>query len=72
MIDSKRERTTGQPGGRQEDINDVNARTPDSEQDRERIARRAYERFEERGREPGHDQEDWFQAERETNERSDD
>jgi hypothetical protein len=29
------------------------------------IARRAYQLFEERGREPGHDWEDWFQAERE-------
>ena len=29
------------------------------------IARRAYERFEERGREHGHDIEDWLDAERE-------
>ena len=29
------------------------------------IARRAYELFEERGREPGHEWEDWFRAERE-------
>ena len=29
------------------------------------IARRAYELFEERGSEPGHELEDWFQAERE-------
>ena len=29
------------------------------------IARRAYERFEARGREHGRDQEDWFEAERE-------
>jgi DnaJ-domain-containing protein 1 len=40
-----------------------------AEQDRngleERIARRAYERYEARGREPGLDQDDWFQAERE-------
>ena len=28
------------------------------------IARRAYELFEQRGCEPGHDWEDWFQAER--------
>ncbi len=33
--------------------------------DREEIARRAYQRYEQRGREPGHDQEDWFDAERE-------
>lgn len=31
------------------------------------IARRAYERFEARGREHGRDQEDWFEAERELN-----
>lgn len=35
--------------------------------DRERIAQRAYERFEQRGGEPGRDQEDWFEAEREVN-----
>jgi Protein of unknown function (DUF2934) len=29
------------------------------------IARRAYQLFEERGREPGHEWEDWFRAERE-------
>jgi len=40
-----------------------------AERDRERIARRAYERFEARGREHGHDQEDWFEAEREARER---
>jgi hypothetical protein len=32
---------------------------------REDIARRAYERFEERGKEPGHDLDDWLRAERE-------
>lgn len=32
---------------------------------REEIARRAYERYEKRGRQPGHDQEDWFHAEQE-------
>jgi hypothetical protein len=31
----------------------------------ERIARRAYQRYEERGRDDGWDQEDWFEAERE-------
>ncbi len=35
------------------------------------IARRAYELFEERGREPGRDQDDWLQAERELRERPD-
>ncbi len=32
--------------------------------ERDAIARRAHERFEQRGREHGHDQEDWFEAER--------
>lgn len=35
------------------------------ELDWEQIARRAYERFEARGREHGRDQEDWFNAEQE-------
>lgn len=33
--------------------------------DTERISQRAYERFQARGGEHGHDQEDWFEAERE-------
>jgi hypothetical protein len=33
--------------------------------DRERIAQRAYERFEERGRQDGRDLDDWLEAERE-------
>ena len=36
----------------------------------ERVARRAYERFQLRGSEHGHDQEDWFEAERELKETS--
>jgi hypothetical protein len=32
---------------------------------RDEIARRAYQLFEERGREPGREWEDWFRAERE-------
>jgi len=35
--------------------------------DTENIARRAYERFEMRGGEHGHDEEDWLEAERELN-----
>jgi hypothetical protein len=38
--------------------------------DRERIQRRAYERYQERGGEPGRDQEDWYEAEREYRQRS--
>jgi DUF2934 family protein len=33
--------------------------------DADRIAQRAYERYEARGREDGHDMEDWLEAERE-------
>ena len=33
--------------------------------DADRIAQRAYQRYEARGREDGHDQDDWFEAERE-------
>jgi hypothetical protein len=42
-------------------------RAPDTQgdQNRERVAQRAYERWEARGREDGRDQEDWFEAERE-------
>jgi hypothetical protein len=36
-----------------------------SDADPERISRRAFEKFQERGGEHGHDQEDWFEAERE-------
>ena len=35
------------------------------------IERRAYELYEQRGRETGHDWEDWFQAERELESTSD-
>ena len=37
---------------------------------RDDIARRAYQRYEERGREPGHDVDDWLQAERDLREAS--
>jgi DUF2934 family protein len=37
----------------------------ESRPDGDRIAQRAYERYEARGREDGHDMEDWFEAERE-------
>ena len=33
--------------------------------DRENVARRAYERYQQRGGQPGRDQQDWFEAERE-------
>jgi hypothetical protein len=37
----------------------------ESRPEADRIAQRAYERYEARGREDGHDMEDWFEAERE-------
>lgn len=43
---------------------------PDAAQSRpdaDRVAQRAYERYEARGREDGHDMEDWFEAEQELN-----
>lgn len=39
----------------------------ESRPDADRVAQRAYERYEARGREDGHDVEDWFEAERELN-----
>ena len=41
----------------------------DDEQHRADIQRRAYELYVERGKEPGHELEDWAQAEREVFER---
>jgi hypothetical protein len=41
---------------------DLSETTPQSD---ERIARRAYQRYEERGREDGRDLDDWLEAERE-------
>jgi hypothetical protein len=37
---------------------------------RDDISRRAYERYEERGREPGHDVDDWLEAERDVQRQS--
>jgi Protein of unknown function (DUF2934) len=42
-------------------------RMTDAEHDN--IARRAYELYEQRGREPGHELEDWLQAEHEVQQR---
>ena len=41
----------------------------ESRPDADRIAQRAYERYEARGREDGHDMDDWIEAERELRER---
>ena len=37
----------------------------ESRPEADRIAQRAYERYEARGREDGHDMDDWYEAERE-------
>jgi hypothetical protein len=56
--------------GRQHDISRTGQVAADAGAiDRERIARRAYERYQARGAEPGRDQEDWFEAEREMKDR---
>jgi hypothetical protein len=41
------------------------SRRPADASSADRIAQRAYERYEARGREDGHDMEDWLEAERE-------
>jgi hypothetical protein len=47
-------------------VDPVRSKEPQVTQiDREAIARRAYERYLQRGRIPGHEQEDWLEAERE-------
>jgi hypothetical protein len=70
---------TGEPGGREPTIERDASRdsrgredsqTESAGNDRDQIASRAYERFQSRGGEHGRDQEDWFEAEREVNERS--
>jgi hypothetical protein len=45
------------------------ARSREAPPRQEDVARRAYELYEQRGGEPGHDQDDWFAAERELRER---
>jgi hypothetical protein len=49
----------------QEQLQELQERLLSSTEVREMIARRAYEIYERRGYVPGHDKEDWFQAERE-------
>lgn len=50
---ARRQDATMQPG------------STESPPDSDRIAQRAYERYEARGRGDGHDMDDWFEAERE-------
>lgn len=48
----------------QEVPNAIDAPPSSDASDRERIATRAYELFQARGGEPGREEEDWFEAER--------
>ena len=50
---------------------DKNHQSPqgDDHPDQSEVAQRAYELYEARGGEPGHDLEDWLRAEREVNKR---
>jgi Protein of unknown function (DUF2934) len=42
------------------------AKMPDTVPSQDRTRERAYELYESRGREPGHDEQDWLRAEQET------
>jgi hypothetical protein len=59
-----------QAEGRPVQAEDTRNPSPANDAAHDDIARRAYERFEERGRQPGHDLDDWLQAEREIEGRS--
>ena len=68
MEPSRRKGQAPEAGPETTDISSTvpNAPTTGEGSEREgRIAQRAYERFEERGREHGRDLEDWLEAERE-------
>jgi hypothetical protein len=69
-----RKETRMKTSPRPADVSSARARTRDattqpsfseSRPDADRIAQRAYQRYEARGREDGHDMDDWFEAERE-------
>ena len=63
-MDTTRSKKSEQAKG--SEPSELNARaTENSRVVEDLVARRAYERFEERGREDGHDVEDWLAAERE-------
>ncbi len=59
------DRDDGRPAERQNSNDNRSAAPPAGGTVSGDIARRAYERFRARGEEHGHDQEDWFEAERE-------
>jgi hypothetical protein len=51
--------------GRRRQDAPIRPRSTESRPDADRIAQRAYERYEARGRGDGHDMDDWLEAERE-------
>jgi hypothetical protein len=73
MADSRTREELERQDQRRENMSGAERSPSDREErDRDQTARRAYERFEARGREHGHDQEDWFEAERDIRSRSSD
>jgi hypothetical protein len=73
MIEGKRRNTeprgrrAGHESSRPSRANERSVERPGAADD---VARRAYELYEERGREHGHDWDDWFRAEQEVSARS--
>ena len=63
-MDSTRNRKSEQVQGSQPPELEA-PQTGNSRNDADLVAQRAYQRYEERGREDGHDMEDWLEAERE-------
>lgn len=62
---AKSQQRPGEPARKDEAAGSTADMEPASQVDQTKVARRAYERFQTRGAEHGHDQEDWFEAERE-------
>jgi hypothetical protein len=63
---------TDAPGGSNETRQgSASSDAPRRDTGEDAIARRAYQRFEERGREHGHDVDDWLEAERDLNKSTD-
>jgi len=65
--DSKKQ--TERKGKKMTNENEANQPLGDDHRDEQDVARRAYELYETRGREPGHELEDWLHAELELNKR---
>lgn len=74
MMGSRKLRTNNHPQSEsRSDVDRVSLSLPENDaprQDSDLIALRAYQRYEQRGRENGHDLDDWLEAERELRGRS--